>query len=69
MWTEKKGVWFMPTFHPSALLRNQSLKRDAWEDWKKVRDRLNGKDNVSPLPSPAHTEKPQEEQMHMDLDL
>jgi len=26
----------MPTFHPSALLRNEKLKRPAWEDFKKV---------------------------------
>lgn len=41
VWFERKGVWFMPTFHPSALLRDQSKKRDAWEDFKKVRDKLN----------------------------
>ena len=39
-WIEKKGVLFMPTFHPSALLRDPALKRAAWEDLKKVRDRL-----------------------------
>lgn len=39
-WVERKGVYFMPTFHPSALLRDPSLKRAAWEDLKKVRDRL-----------------------------
>lgn len=40
VWFERKGVWFMPTFHPSALLRDPSKKRDAWEDFKKVRDKL-----------------------------
>lgn len=40
VWFERKGIWFMPTFHPSALLRDPSKKRDAWEDFKKVRDRL-----------------------------
>lgn len=39
-WYERKGVWFMPTFHPSALLRDPSKKRDAWEDFQKVRDKL-----------------------------
>ena len=39
-WYEQKGVWFMPTFHPSALLRDPSKKRDAWEDFQKVRDKL-----------------------------
>lgn len=35
-WVEKNGVWFMPTYHPAALLRNPNLKRDAWEDFKQV---------------------------------
>ena len=39
-WYEQKGVWFMPTFHPSALLRDPSKKRDAWEDFQKIRDKL-----------------------------
>lgn len=40
MWFERKGIYFMPTYHPSALLRDPSKKREAWEDFKKVRDRL-----------------------------
>ena len=40
MWYERKGVWFMPTFHPSALLRDPAKKRDAWEDFQKIRDKL-----------------------------
>ena len=28
------------TFHPSALLRDPSKKREAWEDFQKVRDKL-----------------------------
>ena len=39
-WTEKKGVWFMPTYHPAALLRDESKKRDAWHDFQAVRDKL-----------------------------
>ncbi len=38
-WIEKKGVWIMPTYHPSALLRDEALKRPAWEDFKAVRDK------------------------------
>jgi len=41
--TKVRGEWLtwqnrliMPTFHPSALLRNEKLKRPAWEDFKKV---------------------------------
>ena len=30
----------MPTYHPSALLRDESLKRPAWEDLKRFRARL-----------------------------
>ena len=39
-WYERKGVWFMPTYHPSALLRDPAKKREAWEDMKSLRDRL-----------------------------
>ena len=39
-WFERKGIWLMPTYHPSALLRDPAKKRDAWEDFKKIRDRL-----------------------------
>lgn len=39
-WMERKGVWFMPTFHPAALLRDESKKRPVWEDLKKIRDKL-----------------------------
>jgi len=40
-WVEKKGFWIMPTFHPAALLRDQSKKILMWEDFKKVRQKLN----------------------------
>lgn len=40
-WYERKGVWFMPTFHPSFLLRDPARKREAWEDFQKIRDKLN----------------------------
>ncbi len=39
-WTERKGVWMMPTFHPSALLRDPDKKRLAWEDMQSLRDKL-----------------------------
>lgn len=39
-WYQQKGVWFLPTFHPSALLRDPAKKRDAWEDFQKVREKL-----------------------------
>ena len=40
-WFERKGTWFMPTFHPSALLRDPTKKRDAWDDFQKIREKLN----------------------------
>jgi len=38
---EYNGIPVMPTYHPSALLRNEELKRPAWEDLKKFRAKLN----------------------------
>lgn len=35
-WIEKKGILYMPTFHPAALLRNENLKIDFWKDLKLV---------------------------------
>ena len=37
---EYNGIPLMPTYHPSALLRNEELKRPAWEDLKGFRRRL-----------------------------
>ncbi len=34
------GIPVMPTYHPSALLRNEQLKRPAWDDLKKFKKRL-----------------------------
>jgi DNA polymerase len=31
------GIKVMPTYHPAALLRNNSLKKYVWEDMKKVK--------------------------------
>lgn len=31
-WVEKDGLLFMPTFHPAALLRDPSKKKDVWHD-------------------------------------
>ncbi|PKM82473.1 MAG: uracil-DNA glycosylase [Firmicutes bacterium HGW-Firmicutes-14] len=38
-WIEKSGIEFMPTYHPAALLRDETKKRPVWEDIKRVRDR------------------------------
>lgn len=39
-WVSRKGVDIIATYHPSALLRDASKKRPAWEDLQKLRDRL-----------------------------
>jgi DNA polymerase len=37
----KKGnIYFIPTFHPSYLLRNESAKKDVWKDLKEVKSKL-----------------------------
>lgn len=35
-WVEKKGIKYMPTFHPAALLRDESKKIDFWNDLNDV---------------------------------
>ncbi len=37
-WVERFGVRIMPTYHPAALLRDPSKKRDVWQDIQRVRD-------------------------------
>ena len=39
-WVEKKGIWYIPTFHPAALLRDDSKKIDFWKDLKIVKEKL-----------------------------
>ncbi|MEW6081886.1 MAG: uracil-DNA glycosylase [Bacillota bacterium] len=38
-WRERDGIFYMPTFHPAALLRDPEKKRPVWEDFQRVRDR------------------------------
>ncbi len=40
-WIEKKEVLYMPTWHPAALLRDESKKVDFIKDLKAVIDRVN----------------------------
>lgn len=37
---EKNGVWMMPTLHPAALLRNPAQKPGAFEDFLKLREKI-----------------------------
>lgn len=36
-WIEKKGIKYMPTFHPAALLRDETKKISFWKDLKEVK--------------------------------
>lgn len=38
---EKKGILMMATLHPAALLRNPRQKPDAFEDFIKLREKIN----------------------------
>ena len=35
-WMEQKGILYMPTWHPAALLRDENKKIEFWNDLKKV---------------------------------
>ncbi|MFP4443248.1 MAG: uracil-DNA glycosylase, partial [Spirochaetia bacterium] len=35
-----RGIPLIPTYHPSAVLRNPELKRQVWEDLKLIRKTL-----------------------------
>lgn len=43
-WYNKKGIDIIATYHPSALLRDESKKSAAWEDFKLIRDKLKEKE-------------------------
>ena len=40
-WIEKKGILYMPTWHPAALLRDENKKIEFWNDLKEVVKRFN----------------------------
>ncbi len=35
-WIERKGIMYMPTWHPAALLRDENKKIEFWKDLKEV---------------------------------
>ena len=39
-WIEKKGIYYMTTWHPAALLRDENKKIDFWNDLKEVKNKL-----------------------------
>ena len=40
-WICKSGVHIIATYHPAALLRDESKKYDAWTDMKSIRAKYN----------------------------
>lgn len=39
-WLEKKGIWYMPTWHPAALLRDDTKKIDFVRDFQRVLEKF-----------------------------
>lgn len=39
-WYKKKNCWMMATYHPSALLRDESKKKIAFEDLKELKKKI-----------------------------
>jgi len=52
-WISLNGITAMPVYHPAALLRNPHLKRDTWEDFKKIVSKY--REIVDPNHYSAHT--------------
>lgn len=45
-WIEKKGIMYMPTWHPAALLRDENKKIEFWQDLKLVKEAKNKLNNI-----------------------
>lgn len=39
-WIERKGILYMPTWHPAALLRDENKKIEFWKDLKQVKEKM-----------------------------
>ena len=39
-WVEKKGIKYLPTWHPAALLRDETKKIEFWNDLKTLKDKV-----------------------------
>lgn len=39
-WIQRKGILYMPTWHPAALLRDENKKVEFWKDLKQVRAKI-----------------------------
>jgi len=44
-WIERGGVFFLLTYHPAALLRDESKKREAWQDLQLLAEKLKSLEN------------------------
>ncbi len=51
--TKERGIWYqrgkfniMATYHPAALLRDESKKKDAWEDFKSIKKKYEEAQNA-----------------------
>ncbi len=60
-WMRFEAVPLIATFHPSALLRDESLKRPAWEDLKLLRDFLAESSGGRAGPDSAGGDRPVDE--------
>ena len=40
VWQLKKGVWFMPTYHPAALLRDEQKRPETFLDLKSIQAKV-----------------------------
>lgn len=40
-WIERKGILYMPTWHPAALLRDETKKIEFWKDLRQVVEKYN----------------------------
>lgn len=39
-WIERKGIYYMPTWHPATLLRDENKKIEFWNDLKEVNKKI-----------------------------
>ena len=44
LWYQKGDIWFMATYHPSALLRDASKRPDAFDDLMSLREKIRSLD-------------------------
>ena len=48
-WVEKKGIQYMPTWHPAALLRDETKKIDFIKDLKLVIEKINSSEQIEKI--------------------